>query len=41
MAAPKVVRWFIDSMFGYWVLLLAVSLGTAALIYEVWLKGRM
>ena len=33
------MRWFIDSMIGYWVLLLAFSLGTAAVIYEVWLKG--
>jgi len=38
---PKKLRWFIDSMFGYWVLLLLISLGTAAGIYEVWLKGRM
>jgi hypothetical protein len=35
------LRWFIDSMLGYWVLLLTISLGSAAVIYEIWLKGRM
>jgi len=35
------MRWFIDSMIGYWVLLLAISLGTAALIYVLWLKEAM
>jgi hypothetical protein len=35
------MRWFIDSMLGYWILLLTISLGTAALIYEIWLKGRI
>jgi hypothetical protein len=35
------MKWFIDSMLGYWILLLAVSLGTAALIYEVWLRGNI
>lgn len=34
------MKWFINSMFGYWILLLLVSLGSAAVIYEVWLKGR-
>jgi hypothetical protein len=33
------VRWFIDSMLGYWILLLVISLGTAAGIYQVWLKN--
>jgi hypothetical protein len=37
----KRLSWFIDSMVGYWVLLLAISLGAAAGIYEIWLKGRM
>lgn len=41
MATPSPLRWFVDSMLGYWVLLLAISLGTAAVIYEVYLKGRM
>lgn len=41
MSTPKALRWFVDSMVGYWVLLLAISLGTAAVIYEVWFKGRM
>lgn len=35
------MRWFLRSMLGYWVLLLSISLGAAAVIYEVWLKGRM
>jgi hypothetical protein len=35
------LRWFVDSMLGYWILLLAVSLGIAAGIYEMWLKGKM
>jgi hypothetical protein len=35
------MRWFIDTMLGYWVLLLAISLGCAALVYEVWLKGNI
>ncbi len=35
------LRWFVDSMVGYWILLLAVSLGIAAGIYELWLKGKM
>lgn len=35
------MKWFINNMFGYWVLLLILSLGVAAGIYEIWLKGRM
>jgi hypothetical protein len=35
------MRWFIDSMIGYWILLLAISLGAAAFIYEVWLRGNI
>ena len=35
------LRWFMDSMVGYWILLLAVSLGIAAGLYEMWLKGKM
>lgn len=35
------MKWFINSMFGYWVLLLTISLSCAAVIYEVWLKGRI
>jgi hypothetical protein len=37
----KGLRWFIDSMLGYWILLLVISLGGAAAIYELWLKGRV
>ena len=35
------MRWFIDSMIGYWLLLLLASLGVSAVIYEVWLRGSM
>jgi hypothetical protein len=35
------MRWFIDSMIGYWILLLAISLGAAAVVYEVWLRGNI
>jgi hypothetical protein len=35
------LRWFIDSMVGFWFLLLVVSLGLAAAIYYVWLRGRV
>ena len=35
------MRWFIDTMVGYWVLLLAVSLGLSAICYEVFLKQLM
>jgi hypothetical protein len=35
------MRWFIDSMIGYWIMLLAISLGAAAVVYEVWLRGNI
>lgn len=35
------MKWFINNMFGYWILLLSISLGVALIIYEVWLKGRV
>ncbi|OPZ66767.1 MAG: hypothetical protein BWY82_02948 [Verrucomicrobia bacterium ADurb.Bin474] len=35
------MRWFIDNMIGYWVLLLAISLSAAGLIYVFWLKEHM
>lgn len=31
----------IDSMFGYWILLLAISLGAASLIYVFWLREAL
>jgi len=31
----------INSMWGYWLLLLVISLGIAAAIYEIWLRGRI
>jgi hypothetical protein len=33
------MKWFVNSMLGYWILLLVISLGAAGLIYSVWLKG--
>jgi hypothetical protein len=35
------MRWFIDSMVGYWILLLLISLGVAAIIYLVYLRDAM
>jgi hypothetical protein len=35
------MKWFIDSMIGYWILLLAISLGAAAAVYEIWLRGNI
>jgi len=35
------MKWFVNSMLGYWILLLIISLGSATVIYEIWLKNRM
>jgi hypothetical protein len=35
------MRWFYDSMVGYWILLLLISLGVASIIYLVYLKDAM
>jgi hypothetical protein len=35
------MKWLINSMLGYWLLLLTISLSAAAGIYEVWLKGNI
>ena len=35
------MKWFINSMVGYWILLLAISLGIAAVIYAVWLRDAL
>jgi hypothetical protein len=35
------MKWLIESMLGYWIMLLVVSLFAAAFIYEVWLKGTL
>lgn len=32
------MKWFIDSMLGYWILLLVISMGAAAAFYVLWLK---
>ncbi len=31
----------LDSMYGYWAFLLAISLGMAAFIYFMWLQGSL
>lgn len=35
------MRRLLNSMVFFWVLLLVISLGLAAVIYEVWLKGHV
>jgi hypothetical protein len=35
------MRWLWDNMFGYWMVLLAISLGAAALVYVLWLHEAM
>jgi hypothetical protein len=35
------MKWFVNTMLGYWILLLFISLGAAAVVYEIWLKGRV
>jgi hypothetical protein len=44
LARPKsapnpVLRWVVGSMWGFWFLLLTVSMGLAAVIYYGWLRG--
>jgi ABC-type phosphate transport system permease subunit len=36
-----IMKSVLSSMWAYWFLLLAVSLGCAAAIYLIWLKGTM
>lgn len=35
------LRGVLGSMWGYWLVLLAFSLGLAAVIYFIWLRGRV
>ena len=35
------MKWFYDSMLGYWVLLLVLSLGASAFLYVTYLKELM
>ena len=35
------MKWWINSMWGFWLVLLAVSMGLATGIYYVWLKGNI
>lgn len=36
-----IVRRLLNSMWGYWMFLLAISFGVAAAIYWVWLRGTV
>jgi hypothetical protein len=35
------MKWFLNTMLGYWILLLIISLSAAAVVYEIWFKGRI
>jgi hypothetical protein len=35
------MKWFIDTLVGWWVLLLTISCGLSAICYEVFLKHLM
>jgi hypothetical protein len=35
------MRWLINSMLGYGIILFIISMGVACVIYEVWLKGNI
>ena len=35
------LRWLVSSMWGFWLLLLAVSFALATGIYYVWLRGNL
>jgi ABC-type phosphate transport system permease subunit len=34
-------KWLVNSMWVFWLVLLAASLGIAAGIYLIWLKGNI
>jgi hypothetical protein len=35
----EIMKWLLDSMLAYWIVLLLLSLGSASIIYAVWLKN--
>jgi len=35
------MKWLYNSMIGYWITLLSISLVIAALIYIYWLKDKL
>ena len=35
------MNWLLNSMLAYWVVLLLISLGAAAVIYFIWLKDSL
>jgi hypothetical protein len=37
----SLVKRMLSSMLGYWMFLLAISFGVAAIIYWVWLRGTV
>lgn len=34
------LRWFVDSMWGFWLMLLTISFAAAIAIYYLWMHGR-
>ena len=41
MKGNGMMKWWINSMWGFWLVLLTFSLGLATAIYYVWLKGNI
>ena len=39
--ANGMMKWWVNSMWGFWLVLLTFSLGLAMAIYYVWLKGNI
>jgi hypothetical protein len=39
--ANGMMKWWVNSMWGFWLVLLTFSLGLATAIYYVWLKGNI
>jgi len=37
----SIVKRLLNSMWGFWLFLLAISFGVAAAIYLIWLKGSV
>ena len=35
------MKFLINTMWGYWLLLLTISLGAAAVVYQLWLKDAL
>jgi hypothetical protein len=35
------MKWFINNMFGYWILLLLIACGFSAIVYQYFLRDLM